>query len=94
MTPDALSADESPRDGAHSVSAVATDVRLSPAAMVQSEKFMCVCGCGMILAECSCGEDPGGITMKKKLQALVDEGLSPSEIADAMVTAYGGSVLR
>jgi len=94
VIPDTRSAEESLRDSTHSVSAIATDVRLSPVAMVQSEKFMCVCGCGMALAECSCGKDPGGITMKKKLQALVDEGLSPSAIADAMVAAYGGSVLR
>ncbi len=85
---------EGPAGGAGPVTAVATDIRLSPAARVLAEKFMCVCGCEMLLAECTCKKDPGGISMKKHLQSLVDRRLSPPEVSDEMVRAYGSAVLR
>jgi hypothetical protein len=47
----------------------------------------------MILAECSCEEEPGGMAMKKHLQGLVDLGLSPAAIAEDMVATYGSAVL-
>lgn len=84
---------EDPAGPQHSVTAIVTDIRLSPAAMVQAEKFMCVCGCGMVLAECSCDKEPGGLSMKKHLQDLVDLGLTPQAIADDMAATYGSGVL-
>lgn len=75
------------------VTAVATHTTLSPQAQIQAEGLMCVCGCGMRLADCTCQKDPGGISMKKHLQSLVEEGLTPSQVEKAMVEAYGEAVL-
>lgn len=84
---------ESPPATAKGVTAVATHAYLSPQAQIQAETFMCVCGCGMTLAECTCQKDPGGVTMKRHLQGLVDQGLTPSQVEAAMVKAYGQEVL-
>ena len=75
------------------IEGVASTFMLSPAAQIQAEKFMCVCGCGMRLGACECEKDPGGITMKKHLQSLVEQGLAPREVSEEMVKRYGESVL-
>lgn len=74
-------------------SKVFTDVMLSPAARMQAEKFNCICGCNLRLAECICEQTPGSIDMKQHLQSLVDAKLSPREIEEGMVAKYGGAVI-
>jgi len=69
------------------------DVALSPAARMQAEKFRCICGSGLSLAECTCGASPGSVEMKRHLQALVDRKLSPAEIEREMVAKFGPAVL-
>jgi hypothetical protein len=81
----------SPADGG--ITAVVTDIILTPQAQVYAEKYMCVCGCGLRLGRCSCQKEPGGITMKSHLQSLVDQRLSPPDVTAAMVEKYGRAVL-
>lgn len=80
-------------EGGMTVSVGFNSVVLSPAARMQAEKFLCVCGCGLILAECTCTETPGSVDMKQHLQTLVDEGLTPAEIEREMTGLYGAQVL-
>lgn len=75
------------------ITAVASDVALSPQASLLAERFQCVCGCKDILASCSCTETPGSRDMKMYLQSLVDQELSPIAVQDAMVARYGPEVL-
>lgn len=75
------------------VSAQVTDVVLSPRAQVYAEKFKCACGCGHFLAECLCRNTPGSIDMKQHLQSLVEQGLSPGEVEEAMVERYGPGII-
>ena len=82
-----------PPPPAGGVTAVATHVTLSPQAQFQAETFMCVCGCEMRLGDCTCQEDPGSVTMKRYLQELVEQGMTPSQVRDAMVEKYGPAVL-
>lgn len=76
------------------VSTSLTDVALSPAARVQAEKFKCVCGCELSLAECTCTKTPGSIDMKEHLRSLVNAKLTPAEIERGMVEKYGPEALR
>ncbi len=78
---------------AGAVSARVSEVVLSPRAQVYAEKFKCACGCGHYLAECFCQNTPGSIDMKQYLQSLVDQGLTPGEVEEAMVERYGPGVL-
>lgn len=100
VPPDARPADASGGAGPEAtgrtpgvVSVTMSEVVLSPSAKIQAEKFMCVCGCGMVLAECTCQQTPGSVDMKQHLQSLVSRGLSPSEIETGMVEKYGSGVL-
>jgi len=83
-----------PASPAGSVEVSISDVILSAPAKIQAEKFKCVCGCNMTLAECNCQKTPGGLEMKQFLQSLVDRGLSPADIERAMVEKYGPAVIR
>ena len=76
------------------IQAVLADVELSPQARVLAERITCVCGCGDILAECTCDKTPGSRDMKKYLQTLVDEGKSPAEVEQAMVARYGQAAVK
>ena len=80
-------------DKGQTIEAQAEDVMLSPPARLLAERYMCVCGCGDILATCSCNKTPGSRDMKQLLQKLVDEGKSPSEIKTEMVAVYGQAAL-
>ena len=82
---------EQPSKGS-TITAVAEDVMLSPQAKLLAERLMCVCGCGDILATCTCTETPGSRDMKKYLQQLVDEGKDPVQVEAAMVARYGEAV--
>ncbi len=75
------------------ITAVASDIALSPQARLLAERFQCVCGCGDILSTCSCEKIPGSRDMKALLQKLVDEGRTPGEIRDEMIATYGPSVI-
>jgi hypothetical protein len=90
---DEASSPPTPEGSGRSVSASVTHVSLSPEAQIQAERFMCVCGCGLRLGDCTCEEDPGSVTMKRHLQGLVDRGLKPAEVKAAMLEAYGPGVL-
>jgi cytochrome c-type biogenesis protein CcmH/NrfF len=74
------------------VTAQIEDVMLTPKARLLAERFKCVCGCGDILAACTCKMTPGSRDMKKYLQELVNEGKTPSEVEAAMVERYGAAV--
>ncbi len=75
------------------VSAEIETIVLSPQASLLAERFQCVCGCGMILGECTCSKIPGSRDMKQYLQQLVDEAKSPSDIESAMIARYGTGVI-
>lgn len=79
--------------GSKMVSSAYHDVVLTPAAQIQAEKFVCICGCKKILAGCTCTNTPGSIDMKKHLQSLVSRGLRSSEIEKEMVAKYGAAVV-
>ena len=66
---------------------------LSPETRVAAERFRCICGCPDILSACLCTKNPGGITMKNTLQALVDRGLTGDDLDRTMVEKYGPEVL-
>ena len=83
-----------PASPAGEVEVSISDVILSAPAKIQAEKFKCVCGCNMTLAECNCQKTPGGLEMKQFLQSLVDRGLSPADIERAMVEKYGPAVIH
>lgn len=87
------SAPSGPTPVSGTVSATLEDVTLSSAGRIQAEKFKCVCGCNLILAECTCKKTPGSVDMKQHLQQLVDGGLSPEQIERGMVEKYGSGVL-
>ena len=90
-SPSAAPLPRKPSKGAE-ISAVATDIMLSPQARILAERLVCVCGCNDILATCTCAETPGSRDMKKYLQQLVDEGKNPVEVENAMVARYGEAV--
>jgi cytochrome c-type biogenesis protein CcmH/NrfF len=92
-TPDSPPSGTTAPPGSKMVSTAYKDVLLTPAAQVQAEKFMCVCGCKLVLAKCTCTNTPGSIDMKKHLQSLVSRGASGEEIEKEMIAKYGAAVV-
>ena len=66
---------------------------LNPEAQALAKEFMCVCGCGDILAICQCTKNPGSVVMKQFLQEQVDEGKTPDEVREAMIARFGPGVI-
>ncbi len=68
--------------------------RMTPEASIVAERYICVCGCGLVLGGCTCSNTPGSRDMKAYLQSLVDEKKSVEEIDRAMVEKYVEDVLQ
>ena len=70
-----------------------TPPRMTPEASIVAERYMCMCGCELVLGGCICSNTPGSRDMKAYLQSLVGEKMSMEEIDRAMVEKYGEDVL-